>query len=394
MSVKVGIIGIGQQGSVYATALKNNSFYGQQLENKIEGLELTAICDISEERREWAKKELGDVAIFADYVEMMDSGLVDAVFVVVPHYLHPGMSIDAMKRDLHVLCDKPAGVYTKQVKEMNEYAASKPHLTFGMMFNQRMNPLYIKLKEIIDSGAIGEIRRTNWMITTWWRPEGYYQMSDWRATWGGEGGGVLINQAPHHIDLWQWLCGMPTKVLAKASYGSQRNIAVEDDVTAMVEYANGATGVFITCVHDFIGTDRFEILGDNGKIVVEGSNKVTIKLLNEPEQDISKNLSFDQMKALFMGGGIGDMVSEESFEFKDAWGHQHFDVMRNFADAILNGAELVAPGAEGIKALSITNAMHLSSWLGEEVSLPVDEDVYFAKLQEKIEEEKMTPKVA
>lgn len=386
MTVRVGIIGIGQQGSMYSSVVAHGKLMGNDI-GTVEGMELGAVCDISPERKTWAAETIPNVPFFTDYIEMMDSGLVDAVFVVVPHYLHPEMAIEAMKRNLHVLVDKPAGVYTKQVKEMNEFAATKSELKFAMMFNQRMNPLYIKLKEIMDSGVIGEIRRTNWMITTWWRPEGYYQMSEWRATWGGEGGGVLINQAPHQIDLWQWLCGMPTKVLAKASYGSQRNIAVEDDVTALVEYANGATGSFITCVHDLMGTDRFEILGDKGKIVVDGSKKITLKVLNEPEQEISKNLSFDDMKQLFMGGGIGDRVTESTFEFDDQWGIQHKDVMKNFASAILNDTPLVAHGSEGINALSITNAMHLSSWLGEEVSLPIDEDLYFAKLQEKIDEE-------
>lgn len=386
MTVRVGIIGIGQQGSMYSSVVAHGKLMGRDI-GTVEGMELGAVCDISSERKAWAAETIPNVPFFTDYIEMMDSGLIDAVLVVVPHYLHPEMAIEAMKRNLHVLVDKPAGVYTKQVKEMNDFAATKPELKFAMMFNQRMNPLYIKLKELMDEGVIGEIRRTNWMITTWWRPEGYYQMSDWRATWGGEGGGVLINQAPHQIDLWQWLCGMPTKVLAKASYGSQRNIAVEDDVTALVEYANGATGSFITCVHDLMGTDRFEILGDKGKIVVDGSKKITLKVLNEPEQEISKNLSFDDMKTLFMGGGIGDRVTETTFEFDDQWGIQHKDVMKNFASAILNDTKLVAHGSEGINALSITNAMHLSSWLGEEVSLPIDEDLYFAKLQEKIDEE-------
>ncbi|MGL6312839.1 Gfo/Idh/MocA family protein [Vibrio sp. WXL103] len=388
MTVRMGIIGIGQQGSMYASVLKNGSFMGMDT-GTIEGLELAAVCDNSEERKAWAAKEIADVPFFTDHIEMLDSGLIDAVLVVTPHYFHPIMAMDAMQRDIHVLCDKPAGVYTKKVKEMNEMAEKKPNLKFAMMFNQRMNPLYLKLKELMDSDVIGDIRRTNWMITTWWRPEGYYQMSEWRATWGGEGGGVLINQAPHQIDLWQWLCGMPTKVTAKASYGSHRNIAVEDDVTALVEYENGATGSFITCVHDLAGTDRFEILGDKGKIIVEDSKKIIIKKLNDTEQNISNNLSFEDMKKLFMGGGLGDVISEEVIEFENVWGLQHFDVLKNFAAAIEGDAELVAPGAEGIKALSITNAMHLSSWLGEEVSLPIDEELYFEKLQEKIEEEKI-----
>ncbi|PSW15675.1 gfo/Idh/MocA family oxidoreductase [Photobacterium rosenbergii] len=391
MTLKIGIIGLGQQGSMYASLLKHGAIPAFGIETgTIEGVELAAVCDISKERMQWAAENLFNVPCFENHIEMLDSCLVDAVMVVTPHYFHPTMAMDAMERDIHVLVDKPAGVYTKKVKEMNKMAESKPHLKFAMMFNQRVNPLYMKLKELMDEGTIGDIRRTNWLMTTWWRPEGYYKMSDWRATWNGEGGGVLINQAPHQIDLWQWLCGMPTKVAAKASYGSQRNIAVEDDVTAVVEYENGATGSFITCVHDLTGTDRFEIFGDKGKIIVENSNKVILKTLKDSEQNLSKNMSFEDVKKIFMGAGLGDIVTEKEFEFESKWGYEHFEVIKNFTSAITDGKELVAPGAEGIHALSITNAMHLSSWLGEEVSLPIDEDLYFEKLTEKIEEEKLS----
>ena len=387
MSVKLGIIGLGMQGSMYANAIKNQQLFGQQIE-AIKGIELAAVCDISQERREWAAETLGEVKIFDDYQTMYDSGLIEAVLVVTPHYLHPQMAMDAMNKNLHVLVDKPAGVYTSQVKKMNEMAASRPELTFAMMFNQRTNPLYQKLKEIIDSGEIGEIRRSNWIITTWWRPQAYYNMSSWRATWEGEGGGVLINQAPHQLDLWQWLCGMPTKVFTKASFGGNRDIAVEDDVSTMVEYENGATGVFITCTHDIAGTDRFEIHGDKGKLIVEGSTKLTIKRTGS-ESQINAEITTPDFINIMRGGKMPFETTEEVHEFEDKWGHQHFAVMENFADAILNGAPLLAPGAEGIRALSLSNAMHLSSWLGEEVAMPIDEELYFAKLQEKIEEEKI-----
>ena len=150
------------------------------------------------------------------------------------------------------------------------------------MFNQRNNPLYQRIKEIVDNGEIGTIRRTNWIITTWWRPQGYYDQSAWRATWGGEGGGVLVNQAPHQLDLWQWICGVPKSVFAKVAYGFRRDIAVEDEVTAVVDYGNGATGTFVTATHDLVGTDRFEILGDQGKIVVDGSKTATVTRLVKP----------------------------------------------------------------------------------------------------------------
>ncbi|QGQ45092.1 Gfo/Idh/MocA family protein [Metabacillus sediminilitoris] len=380
--VRLGIIGVGQQGGTYAGFIS---------EGKVKNMVIGAICDIDPAKKEMCAEKYPDVPFYDNYIEMIESGNVDAVVTCVPHYLHPEMAIEALKRDIHALVEKPAGVYTKQVKEMNEFAASKPELTFGIFFNQRTNPLYQKLKELIDNGEIGNIRRTNWIITTWWRPQGYYDQSAWRATWGGEGGGVLVNQAPHQIDLLQWICGMPKKVYSSVKYGYQRNIAVEDEVTTILDYGNGATGVFITCTHDVLGTDRFEILGDKGKIVVDDSKKITIKRLNKPESDMSDTMSMHDVMKIFMGGNPGDIYTEEVLEFESVWGGQHISVLENFAANILDGTPLIAPGSDGIHGVALANAIHLSSWLGKEVELPIDEELYFAELSKKIEEEKKNP---
>src|SRR5690606_32535702 len=241
--VKMGIIGIGVQGSSYAKFIT---------EGKVKHTVLAAICDNDPAKKQWAAENYPDVPFFDNYIEMLDSGLVNAMVTCVPHYFHPEMGIAALERNINALIEKPAGVYTKQVRELNEFAATKPNVAFGIMFNQRTNPLYQKLKELVDNGEIGNIRRTNWMITTWWRPQGYYDQGAWRATWKGEGGGVLVNQAPHQLDLFQWICGMPSRVYSNVKYGYQRNIAVEDDVTALLDYGNGATGVFVTCTHDIV----------------------------------------------------------------------------------------------------------------------------------------------
>lgn len=377
--VRLGIIGIGTQGSAYA---------GFILEGRVKNMEIGAICDIDPEKKAIAEEKYPDVPFYNNYIEMLESGDVDAVVTTVPHYLHPEMGIEALKRDIHVLGEKPAGVYTKQVKELNEFAATKPELTFAIMFNQRTNELYQKVKEIVDNGEIGNIRRTNWIITTWWRPQGYYDQSAWRATWEGEGGGVLVNQAPHQLDLLQWIAGMPEKVYSNVKYGYQRDIAVEDEVTTILDYGNGATGVFITCTHDAIGTDRFEILGDNGKIVVDDSKKVTIKRLRKPESEMSKTMSMMEVAKLVMGGNADELYETEVLEFESVWGGQHTAVLENFAANILDGEPLIAPGSDGINGVALANAIHLSSWLGKEVELPIDEDVYFAELNKKIEEEK------
>ena len=377
--VRLGIIGIGAQGGTYAGFIH---------EGKVKNMVIGAICDNDPEKKAMCAEKYPDVPFYDNYIDMLESGNVDAVVTTVPHYLHAEMGIEALKRDIHALLEKPAGVYTKQVKEINEFAASKPELTFAIFFNQRTNPLYQKVKEIVDNGEIGNIRRTNWMITNWWRPQAYYNQSEWRATWGGEGGGVLVNQAPHQIDLLQWICGMPKKVSSNVKYGYQRDIAVEDDVTAVLDYGNGATGVFITCTHDIIGTDRFEITGDKGKIVVDDSKKVTIKRLKQSENEMNATMDWADAMKLFMGGGVGDIYDEEVLEFESVWGAQHCAVLENFAANILDGTPLIAPGSDGINGVSLANAIHLSSWLGKEVELPVDEEVYLAELNKKIEEEK------
>ena len=377
--VRFGIVGIGQMGGSHAEWLAGG---------KVENAVLAAVCDVNPQKKEWAAEKLPqDVKFYDNYIDMLDSGEIDAVLIATPHYDHPVIAIEALNRDLHTLVEKPAGVYTKKVREMNAVAESKPHLVFGMMFNQRTNPLYQRIKEIVANGEIGEIRRTNWIITTWWRPQAYYDMSSWRATWNGEGGGVLANQAPHQIDLWQWICGMPTKVRANLQYGSHRNIAVEDDVTAFVEYENGATGTFITCTHDIMGTDRFEIHGDKGKILVEGSKKVTVSRLKESENELNERMTFADVANLFRGQGMSDLMDVEEFEIPDQWGTQHVNVMINFTKAILEGTPLLAPGTDGIKGVTIANAMHLSSWLGQEVEIPFDEDLFLEELEKRKAEE-------
>lgn len=378
--VRLGIIGLGTQGGMYAKFIKDGM---------VPNMEIAAICDIDVSKKETVDAEYQGVPFYEDYIEMLDSGKVDAIITTVPHYLHPEMGIAALKRDIHALVEKPAGVYTKQVKELNEFAATKPELTFSIMFNQRNNPLYKKIKEIVDSGDIGKIRRTNWIITTWWRPQPYYDQSEWRATWGGEGGGVLVNQAPHQLDLWQWICGVPESVYSKVSYGFRRNIAVEDEVTAIVDYGDGATGTFVTATHDIVGTDRFEILGDKGKIVVDGSQVATVTRLKKPEQELSSEMGMEDVKKLFMGQmNMDDLYTQETIEFESAWGEQHAGVLENFAANILDGTPLLAPGSDGINGVRLANAIHLSSWTKKEVSLKdLDEDFYLEELNKHIKEE-------
>jgi predicted dehydrogenase len=378
-TVRLGIVGLGAQGSMYAKFIA---------EGRVPNMEIGAICDVDPDKRAVAEATYPGVGFHDDYLTLLESGDVDAVVTCVPHYLHPQMGIDALQRGIHALVEKPAGVYTKQVRELNAYAATKPDLTFAIMFNQRNNPLYRAIKDLVDGGEIGKIRHSSWLITTWWRPQGYYDQSSWRATWGGEGGGVLVNQAPHQLDLWQWICGVPQSVYAKVGYGFRRNIAVEDEVTAMVDYGDGVTGVFVTATHDLVGTDRFEILGDSGKIVVENSLTATITRLSKPERDISEGMGMDDVRRLFTGElDRAEYYSSEVLEFESQWGSQHVGVLENFAANILDGTPLIAPGSDGINGVRLANAIHLASWTGREVAMDFDEGEYLTELNARIREE-------
>lgn len=376
--VRLGIIGLGAEGGMYATFLE---------QGMVERMVIGAICDIDPSKKARAD-ELG-VPFYEDYIAMLDSGDVDAVVTTVPHYLHPEMGIAALDRGIHPLLEKPVGVYTKQARAVIDHAASKPELTFGVFFNQRTNPLYADLKRLIESGELGALRHTSWVITTWWRPQGYYNQSAWRATWGGEGGGVLVNQAPHQLDLWQWLCGVPKSCFAKLSFGYRRDIVVEDEVNAVVDFGNGATGTFTTCTHDLIGTDRLEVLFDQGKIVVDNSQTVTITRLAKPERELSDEMSMDDVRRLFTGQlDTSTMMTTETTTYDSVWGQQHCSVLRNFTDAVLDGADLIAPGADGINGVRLANAMHLSAWTGQEVDMEnFDEATYLAELNKRISDE-------
>lgn len=376
--VRLGIIGLGAEGGMYAEFLASD---------RVPNMEIGAICDILPEKK--AKADEYGVPFYADYKEMIASGDVDAIVTTVPHYLHPEMGIYALDHGMHTLLEKPVGVYTKQAREVIEFARTKPELKFGVFFNQRTNPLYKDLKAILDSGELGALRHTSWIITTWWRPQPYYDQSDWRATWGGEGGGVLVNQAPHQLDLWQWICGVPQSVFAKVQYGYRRDIAVEDEVNALVDFGNGATGTFITCTHDLPGTDRLEILCDKGKIVVDNSNRVTITRLKDDEQVMSQGMDVSTVAALFTGKlDRAELMTEETKDYGSVWGAQHCDVLQNFAAQILEDAEPLAPGEDGIHGVRLANAIHLSSWTGREVSITdFDEQTYLAELNKRIEAE-------
>ncbi|PXV86266.1 putative dehydrogenase [Lachnotalea glycerini] len=358
--VKLGIIGIGNMGTGHAKNI---------IKGEVKEIELCAVADCKEARRNWAEENLSeDITVFESGDQLIEAGICDAVLVATPHYEHPRLVIKALEHGLHVLCEKPSGVYTLQVREMNEVAA-KHELVFAMMFNQRTNHVYRKMHELVQGGTLGKIKRVNWIVTDWYRTQSYYDSGEWRATWAGEGGGVLLNQCPHNLDLLQWICDMPSSVRAFCHNGKWHNIEVEDDVTAYLEYPNGATGVFITTTADAPGTNRFEITLEKGKLVCE-EDKLTLFELNVSEREHC----FREMEGFKKPEG--HFVELET----DGLNPQHIGVMKAFAGKILHGTPLVADGSEGINGLMLSNAMHLSSWLKKTVEIPFDEEVFLVEL--------------
>ncbi|MBQ7901341.1 MAG: Gfo/Idh/MocA family oxidoreductase [Clostridia bacterium] len=363
--IRVGIVGLGNMGSSHAAAISKGD---------VPGMKLAALCDIAPVRKEIMTKAYPDVPFFDTSAELIRSGLVDLVVVAVPHYDHPTIAIDAFENGLNVIVEKPAGVYTKQVLEMNE-AAKKSGKLFGIMYNQRTRPVYQKLKKLIDSGELGAIKRVQWTITDWYRPQAYHDSCTWRSTWKTEGGGALINQNPHQLDLWQWLFGMPNKIMSHVSFGKYYNIEVEDDVTAFMQYDNGMTGVYITSTGETPGTNRLEIACDMGRVVVEGG-KITFNRNVESEREF--NAKFDGIFGNPECWNCEVPVEDEKCQ-------QHTAIFRNYANALLRGTPLLAPGEEGVRGLTISNAIHYSAWTGGWAdcdNFPHDE--FYALLQDKI----------
>ncbi len=363
--LRVGVIGIGNMGSAHASCIAKE---------ELGGLKLSAVCDIDKDKLTSFKNIHSGVEVYTNYKELLQSKTVDAVIIAVPHPLHADIAIEALENDIHVLLEKPVDVRVSKAEKLNQ-VANNCKKVFAIMFNQRTNWLFNKAREIVKNGELGELKRTVWVITNWYRTQHYYNSGDWRATWAGEGGGVLLNQCPHNLDIWQWICGMPKTVTAFCDIAKYHNIEVEDDATIFTRYTNGAVGIFTTSTGEFPGTNRLEISGTLGKIVLENGFLKWWKL-KENEREICNNSS-ESMPAIDF-----DYVELKAEKVESA----HKGILQNFANAILNGEELISPGIEGINELTISNAAYLSSWQGnKEISLPFNCTDFDAKLDELIQ---------
>lgn len=392
--IRIGIVGMGVQGSLYANILTGTSIPYMPPIRKPEGLVLTAVSSRSEQAKEFAS-HLEGVTYFKDWKEMIASDLCDAIIITVPHYLHHEVAIYALEAGKHVLCEKPADVRASDVAKMIEArnkanaaiaeSGKQKELTLATLFNQRTNPLFQRLRAITDSNELGELRRVNWICNNWWRPDSYYKSNNWRGTWTGEGGGITVNQIPHQLDLLNMLCGAPSHVYSVNRYGCHRDITVENDVTVTLEYPNGATGVFIACTHDPLGTDRLELDFDKGKIVVENSNQATIYRFHQNEQEWNETLSMRDL--MMMRQNPDNLYSTEEIKVNPTYGTEYVDIFENFANHILVGEPLFATMEDGLREVQLANSIQLSGWTGVPVENPSSMGAYDAWLETKIKEE-------
>lgn len=379
--IRFGIVGMGVQGSLYASILTGRQHPGRAKIEQPAYCTLGAICDMAD--RSALAQELG-VKWFRDWHEMIDSGTVDAVILTIPHFFHHEAAIYALNAGVNVLCEKPAGVRASDVRKMLE-AEKNSTAKLGMFLQQRTIPLFAKIKAIVDSGELGKLRRSNWIINTYWRPDGYYASATWRGTWKGEGGGILVNQLPHYLDLWLYLCGTPSSVYALNRHGAYRDISVENDVTVLAEYPDGTTGVFVACTHDPMGTDRLEMDFEKGKIVVEDSCRAKIHRFHRSDLQWNETVSHETMHRLLK---TGDQHHDtEDIAEGLPYGVRHGELMENFAKHILFGEPLIATGEDGLRQVELANAIQLSGWVREQVSNPCDAARYDAELQKRMDEE-------
>ena len=358
-SVRLGIVGLGNMGKAHLSNIRAG---------KVPGLRVTALCESTGTLPELQDGE----SPFSNVSEMIKSGKIDAILICTPHFSHTTIGIEALQSGLHVLVEKPISVHKADCERLIAAHTDKSKI-FAAMFNMRTNACFKKVKDFIDSGEIGAVRRVHWEVTNWFRTNYYYATGGWRGTWKGEGGGVLMNQCPHNLDLFQWMFGMPQRVRGFCQFGRFHQIEVEDDVTAVLQYDNGTTATFVTSTGEAPGRNVLEISAEQGRITVTDGAKIHFQRNRQPMSKFC-------------------MEAEAAFAMPESWhmeipvdasGGQHVEILQNFSNAILKGEKLLSPADQGIHSVELANAILLSTWQDKTIELPMSSADYERLLTEK-----------
>lgn len=384
--VRFGIIGCGIQGRFYRDIIDGIGLDRYGIEKSPGNSIVTAVATSNPDTAKYFK-ENSDIAVFSDWKKLIESDECDAVIITLPHLLHHEPAIYALEHGKHVLCEKPMCIRPSDALNLVEVKEKHPELTLGMMFNQRANPLYRSIRDMVKSGELGSLRRSNWIINDWWRPDQYYTSGPWRGSYSKEGGGILVNQLPHNFDLWCWICGVPKKIFAKCIQGAYRDIPVENDITILAEYENGVTGTLISCTHDPFGTNRLELDFSKGKIILENGKKLTVYRFHMDEKELNAtydHYTFQDMKR----ADEASLYDMEVKEVETRYGTDHCHALRNFAEHLLTGQPLYSDYRDGLVENQVAAAAQLSGWTGKEICLPPDPQEYDTIMNQLIEKEK------
>lgn len=384
--LRFGIIGCGIQGKFYRDIIDDINLEKYGIKKSPGNSKVTAVATSNPETAKYFQEQPG-ITVFSDWKEMIDSDVCDAVIITLPHLLHHNPAIYALEHGKHVLCEKPMCIRPSDALKMVKVKEEHPELTLGMMFNQRANPLYRSLKEMVEKKELGNLRRSSWMINDWWRPDQYYQSGPWRGSYSQEGGGILVNQLPHNFDLWRWICGTPKKIFAKCIQGAYRDIPVENDITIVAEFEGGVTGTIVSCTHDPFGTNRLELDFSKGKIILENGKKLTIYRFHMDEEELNQtydHYTFQNMKR----ADEASLYDCEVIEVETSYGNDHSDALRNYAEHILSGEPLYSDYRDGLLETQIAASAQLSGWLGKEICLPPDPQEYDQMMDLQMEKEK------
>lgn len=359
--VRLGIVGLGNMGKTHLATIRAG---------KIEGMRVTCLCESVGVLPPLLEGERG----FTDVNEMIHSGRIDAILICTPHYSHTTIGIEALKHGLHVLVEKPISVHKADCERLIAAHTDKSKI-FAAMFQMRTNAVFKKVKDLIDSGDLGEIRRVNWETTNWFRTNYYYATGGWRGTWKGEGGGVLMNQCPHNLDLFQWMFGMPQRVRGFCQFGRFHEIEVEDDVTAVLMYDSGLTATWITSTGEWPGRNCLDITGEQGRLTVDGGTRIHL----QRNRTAMSRFCHDTQAAF---------ATPETWHMDipvETGGGVHTEILQNFTNAILKNEKLLSPAEEGIRSVELANAILLSTWKDATIELPMDAAEYERILKDKSE---------
>ncbi|BFT73822.1 MULTISPECIES: Gfo/Idh/MocA family protein [Paenibacillus] len=374
--IKFGLVGIGNIGNTHLKYL-----------SEMDNVTLVGVCDVDKEKADLNAKTYGTTAYY-DVLDLLDNSGLDVIIIAVPHYDHPYIAIEAFKRGIHVMCEKPIAVHVNDANRMiDAYESAKetyPDLQFAIMFQERTLPFYAKLKEIVESGELGQLTRATWIHTKWFRSQSYYNSGGWRATWAGEGGGILTNQCPHTLDMYQWLFGLPSLISGHAHIGKYHDIEVEDEVTAYFEHSNGMIGHLIVTTAELPGTNRLEIVGDTGKLVLENGKLLHYKY---EQSMLTFTRETEQKFATWQ-------IEPEEVEVDEDAPNGHHVVTGRLVDRLLGKEiDLIAEGPEGLGSLTLANGIMLSSFQKRPVEVPIDGDAFQSHLDELIKSSTFVKKV-